>query len=108
MSIAHLGMKKADIRVLTRSSDGRTDEIILPSAMAQAAAIRAAYLKAGLSPNDTDYIEVCVHYPRGYAFAALNIFKAHGTGTAVGDRIEIEGLSHVFFPRTNVVPLYTG
>ncbi|KAJ8119174.1 hypothetical protein ONZ43_g3832 [Nemania bipapillata] len=70
------------IRVVIRgtaiNANGRTPGIILPSADLQEAVIRKAYRAAGISPVDTDYIE------------------CHGTGTAVGDPIEIDGISRCF------------
>lgn len=53
--------------------------ISLPSARGQEAVIRKAYSKAGIDDfSETDYIE------------------CHGTGTPVGDPIEVEGVSRVF------------
>ena len=62
------------------NSNGKTQGITLPSAQGQEAVIRKAYRKAGLSENfsETDYIE------------------CHGTGTPVGDPIELEAVSRVF------------
>ncbi|KAL8901562.1 MAG: hypothetical protein Q9207_005141 [Kuettlingeria erythrocarpa] len=84
------------IRALVRgsavNSNGKTMGISLPSAEGQEAVMRKAYAKAGLSDfSQTDYIE------------------CHGTGTPVGDPIEVEGVSRVF--KRNVVdqgPLYIG
>ena len=75
------------IRSLVRgsavNSNGKTMGISLPSSEGQEAVMRKAYAKAGLSNfNETDYIE------------------CHGTGTPVGDPIEVEGVSRVF-KRTN-------
>ena len=75
------------IRSLVRgsavNSNGKTMGISLPSSEGQEAVMRKAYAKAGLSDfNETDYIE------------------CHGTGTPVGDPIEVEGVSRVF-KRTN-------
>lgn len=65
------------------NSNGKTMGISLPSSEGQEAVMRKAYAKAGLSNfNETDYIE------------------CHGTGTPVGDPIEVEGVSRVF-KRTN-------
>ncbi|KAL8923354.1 MAG: hypothetical protein Q9208_004624 [Pyrenodesmia sp. 3 TL-2023] len=73
----------------TRVSNGKTMGIGLPSAEGKEAVMRKAYAKAGLSiSSQTDYIE------------------CHGTGTPVGDPIEVEG-SRVF--KCNVAdqgPLY--
>lgn len=68
------------IRRLTGNSNGKTLGITLPSATGQEAVIRKAYQKAGLSDRmgETDYIE------------------CHGTGTAVGDPIEVQAVSRVF------------
>ncbi|KAI4289981.1 MAG: hypothetical protein L6R35_000743 [Caloplaca aegaea] len=68
------------IRGTAVNSNGKTQGITLPSAEGQEAVIRKAYRKAGLSQSmgETDYIE------------------CHGTGTAVGDPIEVEAVSRVF------------
>lgn len=59
--------------------NGKTLGITLPSADGQEAVIRKAYQAAGgLDPQMTSYIE------------------CHGTGTPVGDPIEVEALSRVF------------
>lgn len=63
-----------------RYSNGRTQGITLPSADGQEAVIRKAYEKAGL----TDVI------------SQTNYVECHGTGTPVGDPIEVEGVSRVF------------
>ncbi len=49
-----------------------------PSARGQARVVKAAYEKAGITPNSITYIET------------------HGTGTILGDPIEIEGLTTAF------------
>ncbi|KOU25552.1 hypothetical protein ADK52_11810, partial [Streptomyces sp. WM6372] len=49
-----------------------------PSVTGQAAVISAALGSAGLTPEDIDYIE------------------AHGTGTSLGDPIEVQALSRAF------------
>ena len=59
-------------------SNGRTPGITLPSAIGQEAVIRKAYRKAGLDLDSTAYVE------------------CHGTGTPVGDPIEVEAVSRVF------------
>ena len=60
------------------NQDGKTNGITAPSANAQAAVQKAAYENAGISPETIGYIE------------------AHGTGTKLGDPIEIEGLTQSF------------
>ncbi|KAI1375608.1 hypothetical protein F4677DRAFT_112302 [Hypoxylon crocopeplum] len=70
---------RAVIRGLASNSNGRTGGIASPSAEAQAAAIRQAYLNAGLSNlNDTQYLE------------------CHGTGTQAGDPTEVRGAGYAF------------
>ncbi|KAI8626383.1 hypothetical protein F5Y19DRAFT_221991 [Xylariaceae sp. FL1651] len=67
------------IRGLASNSNGRTGGIASPSAEAQAAAIRQAYLNAGISNlNDTQYLE------------------CHGTGTQAGDPTEVRGAGYAF------------
>lgn len=58
--------------------DGRTPGISQPSSDAQEALIRRTYKKAGLPRSETDYIE------------------CHGTGTPVGDPIEVAGVAQAF------------
>ncbi|MGL4203651.1 MAG: SDR family NAD(P)-dependent oxidoreductase, partial [Enterobacter roggenkampii] len=60
---------------------GKTNGYTVPSPRAQADLINAAYAKAGIEPCDVSYIE------------------AHGTGTRLGDPIEIDGLTRVFNQR---------
>ena len=62
---------RAIIRNTGMNQDGRTLGISLPSTDAQAALIRSVYDSAGLDPTETRYIE------------------AHGTGTTVGDPLEV-------------------
>ncbi|KAK3985842.1 hypothetical protein QBC44DRAFT_403752 [Cladorrhinum sp. PSN332] len=70
---------RAVVRGTASNSNGRTGGIASPSAVAQAAAIRQAYLNAGISNyNDTAYLE------------------CHGTGTAAGDPTEVNGAGSVF------------
>ncbi|QUW65347.1 polyketide synthase [Pseudomonas synxantha] len=57
---------------------GRATGFTVPKSSAQAVAVRSALHQAGLASSDLSYIE------------------AHGTGTALGDLIEIEGLRTVF------------
>ena len=54
-----------------------------PSVKGQATTITTALAKANLTANDIDYIE------------------AHGTGTILGDPIEVEGLTKAFRQRTD-------
>ena len=59
-------------------SDGTLASITAPNGSAQGKLIERALEASGIRPNDIDYIE------------------AHGTGTALGDPIEIETLAEVF------------
>ncbi|KAI2468602.1 polyketide synthase [Annulohypoxylon bovei var. microspora] len=60
------------------NSNGRTPGITHPSSAGQELAIRKAYQNIGLDYGDTAYVE------------------CHGTGTPVGDPIEVETISKVF------------
>ena len=72
-------------------SNGKTPGISLPSADGQEAVIRKAYAKAGLTDfSMTDYVE------------------CHGTGTPVGDPIEVEAISRVFKRNADQGPLLIG
>lgn len=65
--------------------------ISLPSAAGQEAVMRKAYAKARIDDfSETDYIE------------------CHGTGTPVGDPIEVEGVSRVFKRDINKGPIMIG
>ncbi|WP_152378747.1 SDR family NAD(P)-dependent oxidoreductase [Paenibacillus brasilensis] len=57
---------------------GKTNGYTVPNPNAQAAVVNQAYKKAGIDPSTISYIE------------------AHGTGTSLGDPIEISGLSKAF------------
>lgn len=62
-------------------SNGKTAGITQPNASSQEAVIRQAYKRAGgLDLKDTTY------------------FECHGTGTPVGDPVEVEAVSRVFAP----------
>ncbi|MFJ4433618.1 SDR family NAD(P)-dependent oxidoreductase [Pseudomonas sp. NPDC089395] len=56
------------------NTDGRKSSLTLPNADAQAALLKQAYAKAGIAPEQLDYLE------------------AHGTGTSVGDPIETRAI----------------
>ena len=59
------------------NQDGRTSGLTAPSRSAQESVVRAAYRQAAVSPGQVDYIE------------------AHGTGTVLGDPIELAALGGV-------------
>lgn len=68
----------AVIRGVGTSSDGRSQSIYAPYATGQARALRRAYAQARVDPRTIELIE------------------AHGTGTKVGDVVEVEALRGVF------------
>lgn len=61
--------------------DGRSNGLTAPNGLAQQRVIRQALANAGRVPEDIDYLEV------------------HGTGTSLGDQIEVHSLSRVFEPK---------
>ena len=67
----------AVIRGLGSSSDGRSKSIYAPRAEGQQVALERAYADAEVSP------------------ASVELFEAHATGTAVGDRTELTALGEV-------------
>jgi acyl transferase domain-containing protein/acyl carrier protein len=73
-----LGLKARALVVTTGANqDGRSSSLAVPSQQAQEAMIRDAFQRAAIDPQDLAYIE------------------AHGTGTTVGDRIEVRALASV-------------
>jgi len=79
----------AVIRSSAINQDGPRSGLTVPSKEAQASLIRSALTKAHLEPDSIDLIE------------------AHGTGTPLGDPIEIGALSSVFAGRKDK-PFYVG
>ncbi len=68
----------AVIKGVGGGSDGKSLGLTAPRAEGQARALSRAYHQAGVTPSDVQLIE------------------AHGTGTVVGDRIELETLNRFF------------
>ena len=66
------------IRGSAENHGGRASSLTAPNPKAQAVLLKAAYSKAGIDPRSVSYIE------------------AHGTGTELGDPIEINGLKRAF------------
>lgn len=82
---------RAVIRGTGVNQDGRTPTLTQPSSTAQEALIREVYANAGLG------------------FESTRFFEAHGTGTAVGDPIEMMGIGNVFRShRSDDTPLFVG
>lgn len=70
------------------NNDGRAkSSFSAPSARGQAEVVRQALASAGLGPEDVEYIET------------------HGTGTKVGDPIEVRALAEVFAGQPNACAL---
>ncbi|MEZ4271531.1 MAG: alpha/beta fold hydrolase [Myxococcota bacterium] len=80
----------AIIRGSAMNQDGRSTGLTAPSVGAQSALIQQALDTAGVAPDAIDYIE------------------AHGTGTALGDPIEVAALKAVFAPRKDTRPCVLG
>lgn len=68
----------AVVRGVGASSDGRSRGLTAPRPEGQRAALERAYAQAGISP------------------ARVGLIEAHGTGTVVGDRTELDVLTQVF------------
>lgn len=65
------------------NQDGSSAGITAPNVLAQADVIDAAWRKAGINPETISYIE------------------AHGTGTRLGDPVEVDGIRKAFRRYTN-------
>jgi acyl transferase domain-containing protein/SAM-dependent methyltransferase len=80
----------AVIRGTASNQDGRSNGLTAPSGTAQEAVVRAALADAGLEPRELDFVET------------------HGTGTSLGDPIEVQALAAVFADRGPERPLLIG
>ncbi len=78
------------IRGSAVNHNGRSNGLTAPSGIAQEAVMRRALEHAGVAPAELGYIE------------------AHGTGTALGDPIEVNALAAVFGDRSPEQPLKIG
>jgi len=73
----------AVIRGVGSSSDGKGDAIYAPSASGQKKALRNAYQNADVTPE------------------SIGLLEAHGTGTKVGDAVEVSALREVYGDAVN-------
>jgi acyl transferase domain-containing protein len=88
---AHKDRIYAVIRGSATNHDGRSNGLSAPSARAQEEVIRSAVADASISPGQVHYIE------------------AHGTGTNLGDPIEMQALGEVFDQsHSSYNPLFIG
>ncbi|MEM6456191.1 MAG: beta-ketoacyl synthase N-terminal-like domain-containing protein, partial [Acidobacteriota bacterium] len=67
--------------------DGASNGLTVPSAAAQRDVVAAALDAAGVAPD------------------AIDVIEAHGTGTPLGDPLEVEALNRVFGPRAEALPI---
>jgi acyl transferase domain-containing protein/NADP-dependent 3-hydroxy acid dehydrogenase YdfG len=76
----------AVIRGMGASTDGRGNAIYVPRADGQVLAIQAALDQAGVAPE------------------TIGLIEAHGTGTPVGDEVELDGLMQTYGARSKAAP----
>jgi len=81
----------AVIRGMAVNQDGPSSGLSVPNGLAQAAVIQEALANAGVEPEEVSYVET------------------HGTGTSLGDPIEVEALGRALAMRDKrAVPLLIG
>lgn len=80
----------AVIRAGAVNHDGRSNGLTVPNGQAQAALLRQTLDQAALRPDQVDYIE------------------AHGTGTLLGDPIEVTALADIYGATARQKPLWIG
>ena len=76
----------AVIKGIGIASDGKAKGLLTPRLEGEVLALKRAYESCGVDP------------------ATIGLIEAHGTGTAVGDRTEIQSLSTLFGPRNGNLP----
>ncbi|GAC1633358.1 MAG: beta-ketoacyl synthase N-terminal-like domain-containing protein [Nevskia sp.] len=76
----------AVIKGIGTASDGKAKGLLTPRLEGEILALRRAYESSGIDP------------------ASIGLIEAHGTGTRVGDRTEIESLTAMFGPRCGDLP----
>jgi acyl transferase domain-containing protein len=89
-SLAHRENVLAVIRGTAVNHDGASSAFTVPNGRAQEAVIRAALKNGNVDPSEVSYIE------------------AHGTGTALGDPIEVQALAQVLGHRSSAEPILLG
>ncbi|WP_165845321.1 type I polyketide synthase [Streptacidiphilus pinicola] len=80
----------AVVRGTAVNQDGASNGLTAPNGLAQQRVIRAALADAGLSASDVDVVE------------------GHGTGTALGDPIEVQALAETYGRDRGTAPLLLG
>ena len=80
----------ATIRATQVNQDGASSGLTVPNGVAQSMLLQDSLFEAGLDPEDIDYIE------------------CHGTGTSLGDPIEIGAITEVYAGRELTHPLIVG
>ena len=78
------------IRASAVNQDGASSGLTVPNGVAQESLLREALAKAGVEPGQIDYLE------------------AHGTGTPLGDPIELKAISAVLAQQSREKPLWLG